>query len=109
MLMFTTTPLGQLRVGESSVTKSMPAMMAEVEPEPESERTLTPSNLVCLAAPWTSPPIIPAMCVPCPLPSVVVESTKLAICDARSPKSGWVASMPVSRMYAHVPEPDEVS
>jgi len=49
--MLATVPLGQLRVGASVVTKSMPAMTPAVVPEPPELRTLTAKSCVFLATP----------------------------------------------------------
>src|SRR5438045_8758618 len=51
-----------------AVTQSMPAMIPEVDPDPEFERTFTATRLTFFATPYFAPPTMPATCVPCPLP-----------------------------------------
>lgn len=85
--MLTTTPLGHERVRASVTTKFMPLMTPELVPEPEALSTLTPRSVVRLATPYLVPPMVPATCVPWPLPSVLELSTKLATWEARPPKS----------------------
>jgi hypothetical protein len=51
MLILTTAPCGQPRVGASLATKLMPEMTPDVVPEPWSLSTLTPRTVAFLATP----------------------------------------------------------
>ncbi|KAH3679631.1 hypothetical protein WICMUC_000863 [Wickerhamomyces mucosus] len=49
---------------------STPLTTSDMEPEPLDLKTLTATTLAFLATPKCLEPIVPAQCVPCPLPSI---------------------------------------
>lgn len=76
-------------------------MAADAVPEPLQSSHFTPCSRICLAIPYDVEPMVPATCAPCPMQSVLLESSKVA----RPPKFGWVASIPESMMHAFTPLP----
>jgi hypothetical protein len=92
---------------------SMPAITPDSLPKPKSSRTLPLSRSAPNATPlrWPAalapvPATVEATWVPCPSRSVVVsDSEKLAAATTWPARSGWVASMPVSRTATRTPSP----
>lgn len=89
------------------VTQSMPATTCSVVPEPLSSSTRTATTFAFLATPCEVPAMVPATCVPWPLPSSALSSLSTASKPdvARPPKSLWVVRTPVSMTYAVTPSP----
>lgn len=89
------------------VTQSMPATTCSVLPEPLSSSTRTATSFAFLATPCAVPAMVPATCVPWPLPSSALSSLSTASKPevARPPKSLCVVRMPVSMTYAVTPSP----
>ncbi len=97
----------------SRAAHSMPAMICDSLPEPESFSTLpiarsapgaTPFSLPSEAAPL--PPTVEATCVPCPLRSATSSpAMKLRLSVTRPARSGWPASTPLSSTATVTPLP----
>jgi hypothetical protein len=83
-----------------AVTQSMPQITCEVRPDPLEPSTRTAQSLVPGATP-TAPepllraPMMPATCVPWPLPSLAVPLPVQSVPDTAL-RSGCVSAMPVS-------------
>src|SRR5438270_6083678 len=74
-------------------SQSRPAMIPEVEPDPEQSRTRTARRSAPFATPKRAPPTVPATWVPWPLQSCPLPPKASYTAEARPPKSEWLVAM----------------
>src|SRR3989344_9571962 len=105
------TVIGPPFFGALLVTKSIPQITLDHEPEPALFRTRTAQSFAPGATPTTPTPlsnaaIVPATCVPCPLPSLKLEPVEQFLPPTiLVRRSGWLNCIPVSMTATLTPVP----